>query len=86
MSASSGAALNLGLTKPSYSCGRGRGLDFVASRSESAGTHDHQSPKFARRAGQGAGKVEKPATRQPRKAWGGKYDPLTPPQPKEGKP
>jgi hypothetical protein len=33
-----------------------------------------------------AGKVEKPATRQPRKAWGGKYDPLTPPKPKEGKP
>ena len=33
-----------------------------------------------------AGKVEKPAMRQPRKAWGGKYDPLTPPQPKEGKP
>jgi hypothetical protein len=44
-------------------------------------------------AGQGRGpfatilapKVEKPATRQPRKAWGGKYDALTPPKPKEGK-
>jgi hypothetical protein len=33
-----------------------------------------------------APKVEKPATRQPRKAWGGKYDALTPPEPKKGKP
>src|SRR5208283_3598025 len=53
MSASSGYASNLGSTKPSYSCGRGRGLDFVASRLENAGTHDRQSPKFGRRAGQG---------------------------------
>jgi len=52
MRPSSGYASNLGSTKPSYFCGRGRGLDFVASRLENAGTHDHQSPKFARRAGQ----------------------------------
>jgi hypothetical protein len=44
-------------------------------------------------AGQGRGdsvttlapQVEKPATGQPRKAWGGKYDALTPPKPEEGK-
>jgi hypothetical protein len=89
-----GFALNVGLIKPSYSCGRGSGLDFVASRLENAGRNDHPSPKFARRAGQGradsattlAPKVEKPATGQPRKAWGGKYDALTPAKPKEGKP
>jgi hypothetical protein len=33
-----------------------------------------------------APKVEKPATRQPRQTWGGKYDALTPPNPKERKP
>jgi hypothetical protein len=40
MSASSGAASNLGLTKPSYSCGRKSGLDFVASRLKNAAAHD----------------------------------------------
>jgi hypothetical protein len=33
-----------------------------------------------------APKSGQPAARQPRKAWGGKYADLTPPQPKEGQP
>jgi hypothetical protein len=33
-----------------------------------------------------APKVEKPAPRKPRLAWGRKYADLTPPQPKEGQP
>jgi hypothetical protein len=40
MRSSSGYASNLGSTKPSYSCGRGRGLDFVASRLKNAAAHD----------------------------------------------
>jgi len=92
MRPSSGYASNLGSTKPSYFCGRGRGLDFVASSLENAAAHDRRSPKFGRRAGQGgirhhpAPKVDQPASRKPRQAWSGKYADLTPPQSKEGQP
>src|ERR1019366_8320988 len=45
MRASSGYASNLGLTKPSHSCGRKSGLDFVASSLENAAAHDRRTEK-----------------------------------------
>jgi hypothetical protein len=48
MRPSSGYASNLGLTKPSYSCGRKSGLDFVASKLENAAAHDRRRTEKSR--------------------------------------